>query len=444
MKKFPNAFVILIAVIIFAWILTFIIPQGSYERILDEATGTTRVLNNSYQQINSESLSLLDLILSIPRGLIEAAETIVLIFLIGGCFYVIEKTGALNEGLAKLVKVLDGKETLALVLVAALYTAGGVSIGMQEEVIAMIPILLLFGKSLGYNTFTVILMSYGSTVMGSSFSPSNPFAVLIAQKEAGLPLLSGSELRLVVLAVAFLVWLLFLIRYANKNRIEKIKMPTAHESMTARSKIILSLLVLTFCGVIYGILYLDWGFNEMSASFFALGIVVGLIGKLGINGTGESYVEGFKEMMFACVILGFANSISLILKEGMIMDTIVYGLFGPLKYLSPSVSAVSMMVAHAFLHFPVPSYSGQAVLTMPILVPLSDLIGLSRQVCVLAFQYGGVMADMIVPTNGALMAVLALCNIPYNKWLKFAIKPTLLLLLIAAIALVVAVAIGYQ
>ncbi|MFD2099300.1 YfcC family protein [Flagellimonas iocasae] len=444
MKKFPNAFVILIAVIIFAWILTYIIPQGSYERILDEATGTTRVLNNSYQQINSESLSILDLILSIPRGLIEGAETIVLIFLIGGCFYVIEKTGALNEGLAKLVKVLDGKETLALVLVATLYTAGGVSIGMQEEVIAMIPILLLFGKSLGYNTFTIILMSYGSTVMGSSFSPSNPFAVLIAQKEAGLPLLSGSELRLVVLAVAFLVWLLFLIRYANKNRIEKIKMPTAHESMTARSKIILSLLVLTFCGVIYGILYLDWGFNEMSASFFALGIIVGLIGKLGINGTGESYVEGFKEMMFACVILGFANSISLILKEGMIMDTIVYGLFGPLKYLSPSLSAVSMMVAHAFLHFPVPSYSGQAVLTMPILVPLSDLIGLSRQICVLAFQYGGVMADMIVPTNGALMAVLALCNIPYNKWLKFAIKPTLLLLLIAAIALVVAVAIGYQ
>jgi uncharacterized ion transporter superfamily protein YfcC len=128
----------------------------------------------------------------------------------------------------------------------------------------------------------------------------------------------------------------------------------------------------------------------------------------------------------------------------MIMDTIVYGLFGPLKYLSPSVSAISMMVAHSFLHFPVPSYSGQAVLTMPILVPLSDLIGVSRQTCVLAYQYGAVMADMIVPTNGALMAVLALCNIPYNKWLKFALRPTLLVLLIAAIALVVSVAIGYQ
>lgn len=444
MKKFPNAFVILIAVIIFAWILTYIIPQGSYQRLIDEATGTTKVLNNSYQSIHSEHLSVLDLILSIPRGIIGRADAIVLILLIGGCFYVIEKTGTLNQGLVKLVSVLEGKETLALIIVSALFTAGGVTIGMQEEVIAMIPILLLFGKSLGYNTFTVILMSYGSTVIGSSFSPSNPFAVLIAQKEAGLQLLSGSGFRLVVLLVVFVIWTLYLVRYANKNRIEKIKMPSAHESMTARSKIILSLLAATFCGVIYGLIYLDWGFNQMSASFFALGIVAGLIGKLGVNGTGENYIEGFKEMMFASILLGLANSISLILKEGMIMDTIVYGLFGPLKYLSPSISAVFMMVSHSFLHFPVPSYSGQAVLTMPILVPLSDLIGLSRQTCVLAYQYGAVMADMIVPTNGALMAVLALCNIPYNKWLKFALKPTLLILLIAALALVTAVVIGYE
>ncbi len=444
MKKFPNAFVILISVIIFAWILTYIIPQGSYQRILDEVTGTTKVLNNSYQSVDSEHLSFMDLILSIPRGIIGRADAIVLILLIGGSFYVIEKTGALNQGLVKLVRILEGKETLALVLVSTLYAAAGVTIGMQEEVIAMIPILLLFGKSLGFNTLTVILMSYGSTVIGSSFSPSNPFAVLIAQKEAGLPLLSGSELRLMVLAIVLVVWTIYLVRYAHRNRIEKIQMPSAHESMTPRSKIILILLGATFCVVIYGLLFLNWDFNEMSASFFALGIAAGLIGRLGINGTGESYIEGFKEMMFASIILGLANSISLILKEGMVMDSIVNGLFGPLQYLPPSVSAISMMVAHTFLHFPVPSYSGQAVLTMPILVPLSDLIGISRQTCVLAYQYGAVMGDMIVPTNGALMAVLALCNIPYNKWLKFAIKPTLIILLVAAIALVIAVSIGYR
>ncbi len=200
---------------------------------------------------------------------------------------------------------------------------------------------------------------------------------------------------------------------------------------------------LTFAIVIYGLLELDWGFNEMSACFFALGITSGLIGQLGLNETGEAYIAGFKEMIFAAIIIGFANSISLILKEGMVIDSIVYGLFGPLQYLPASFSAVLMMLSHSVLHFPIPSYSGQAVLTMPILLPLSDLIGLSRQTCVLAYQYGAVMADMFVPTNGALMAVLAISGIKYDKWLKFILKPTFLLLLLAAISIVIAVAIAY-
>jgi uncharacterized ion transporter superfamily protein YfcC len=286
-------------------------------------------------------------------------------------------------------------------------------------------------------------MSYGSAVLGSAFSPSNPFAVLIAQKEAGLALLSGSEFRLVVFFIAFVIWILYLIYYAKKNRVEKIGMTSADKKINFRSKTILFLLCVTFGVVTYGLLELGWGFNELSASFFALGIASGLIGKLGINKTGELYVEGFKEMIFAAMIIGLANSISLVLTEGMVIDSIVYGLFSPLKNLPPAISAVFMMFAHTILHFPIPSYSGQAVMTMPVLVPLSDLIGLSRQTCVLAYQYGAIMADMIIPTNGALMAVIALCGIPYNKWLKFAIRPTLLMLLVGAIAIIVSVIIGY-
>lgn len=444
MKKFPNAFVIIIAVAIFAWILTYIIPQGAYERTVDPESGVAKVVNDSYHPIDSEHLSAFDLLLSIPRGITGRAETIVLILLIGGCFYIIEKTGALNQGLGKLVELLKGKEVLALIIISALFTAAGATIGMQEEIVAMLPILLLFGRSLGYNTYAALYMSFGSAVVGSAFSPSNPFSVIIAQKEAGLPLLSGSDLRLIVLFIAYTLWVLYLVRYTNRNRIEKTKMPSVEGASNVRGRIILSLLCLTFGVVIYGMLYRDWGFNEMSASFFGLGIASGLIGKLGINETGESYVSGFKEMIFACIILGLANSISLILREGMIIDSVVYGLFGPLQYLSPAASGVVMMVSHYVLHFPLPSYSGQAVLTMPILVPLSDLIGLSRQTCVLAYQYGAVMADMVVPTNGALMAVLAICNIPYNKWLKFILKPMLLLLLIASITIIVSVAIGYK
>jgi len=444
MKKFPNAFVIIIATIVFGWVLTFVVPQGTFERISESETGKTTVVQGSYQQIDADHLSLFDMLVAIPRGLAGRADTIVLILLLGGCFYVIEKTGALNQGLNQLMNILEGKEVLALVFISLLFMTGGVMIGMQEEVIAMTPILLLFGRSLGYNALTVVYISYGSTVVGSAFSPFNPFAVIIAQKEADLELLSGSLFRIIILLIVSIVWIAYIIRYANRNRIEKVKETGADQLLTFRSKIIVFLLVSTFLGVTYGLLELDWGFNEISASFFGLGIVSGLIGKLGINKTTEFYIDGFKEMIFAAMIIGLANSISLILKEGMIIDTIVHGLFGPLQNLSPGTSAVLMMISHSVLHFPIPSYSGQAVLTMPVLVPLSDLIGLSRQVCVLSYQYGAVIMDMIIPTNGALMAVLAISSIAYDKWLKFITKAALILFVIAAIAILTAVAIGYN
>jgi len=444
MKKFPNALTIILSIILLSWILTYIIPKGEYTRVIDPETNYTQVVNNSYHRVEAIYLSPFELLLAIPRGIIGRADTIVLILLIGGCFYVIERTGAFMEGLNKLVGLLKGKESLSLIIVSALFTAGGATIGMQEELIAMTPLLLLFGKSLGFNAFTVIYMSYGSAVLGSSLSPSNPFAVIIAQKEAQLPLLSGSYYRLIVLGVAFVFWVWFIIRYAKKNRVEKVVEETATNGMSPRSQIILTLLALTFAIVIYGLLRWDWGFNEMSASFFGLGILAGMIGGLGANRTCEMYIAGFKEMIFAALLIGLANSISLILKEGNVIDSIVYGLFGPLQYFPAEISGVVMMVSHTLLHFPIPSYSGQAVLTMPILVPLSDLIGLSRQTCVLAYQYGAVMMDLLVPTNGALMAVLAISSISYATWFRFAIKPLLMILGLAAVAIVLAVLIGYN
>ena len=188
--------------------------------------------------------------------------------------------------------------------------------------------------------------------------------------------------------------------------------------------------------------YLLFSITVIRTCFFALGIACGLIAKFSFNRTTEIYVDGFKEMIFASIIIGLANSISIILKDGMIIDTIVYGLFGPIKDLPPALSAIFMMISHSILHFPVPSYSGQAILTMPILTPLADLIGLSRQVCVLAYQYGAIMMDLLIPTNGALMAVIALAGIDFNKWIKFIIKPFLLMLVIGAIAILVAIQIG--
>lgn len=296
MKKFPNAFVILIGAICLAWVLTFIIPQGEYGRITDDITGSVSVVNDSYHKIDGEYLSLFDLFLSVPRGIIGRADLIVLILLLGGCFYVIEKTGALREGLSKVVYYSTGREASALIGVSALFAGGGATIGLQDEVIAMMPVLLVFGRSLGFNAFTVIFMSAGSAVIGSSFSPSNPFSVIIAQELAGVDLLSGSGLRLLVFLIAFGIWVSCLIYYSRRNKVPKVAMSSEGHAISLRSQVILLFLGLTFAIVIYGLLQLEWGFNEISASFFVLGIIAGLIGRLGIDEASEAYIAGFKEM----------------------------------------------------------------------------------------------------------------------------------------------------
>ena len=381
--------------------------------------------------------------LAIPEGIIERADLIALILLIGGCFYVLEKTGTLKEGIEYLTSILRGKEEIALILVSLVFLTGGALSGLQEEIIAMTPVLLYLSSRLGYNAFVAVGISYGSAILGASFSPINPFAVVIAQRETELAFLSGSVFRLITMAIAFAIWMYMIIRYANKNRIAKIE-EVEHKKvkLSGRNILILALVALAFVILIYGMLKLDWGFNEMTAEFFVLGILVGLIGKLGINGTSEAYIEGFKELIFAGIIVGLSSSISIILEKGMIIDSIIYGLFIPMEHLPKSLSAISMMISQALLHLPVPSYSGQAVLTMPILAPLSDLIGLSRQVCVLAYQYGAVMMDLLIPTNGSLMAVIAIAGISFDKWFKFALKLVLVIMGVGAAAIIVAIYTG--
>lgn len=444
MKKFPDTLVIMLMGILLAWILAYLIPQGAYTRTEDPETGINTVVAGSYRQIEADSPSVFDLMLSIPRGIIDRADLIVLILLIGGSFYVIEKTGALGQGLQRVVNLLKGREATALAILSLLFAAAGLTIGLQEEVIALAPILIVFARSMGFNAFTALGVSYGSAVLGAAFSPINPFAVIIAQREAELELLSGSGYRIWILGIALVCWTAYMIYYAYRNRVDKQPMAAESARLSLNSVVILMLLCATFAGVTYGMLRHDWYFNELSACFFALGVISGIIGGLGLNGMGRAFAAGFREMIFAGVIIGMAKSITILLQEGQVIDTLVHGLFSPMEGLPGSISALGMMIGQALLHFPVPSYSGQAVLTMPILTPLSDLIGISRQVCVLAYQYGAVNMDLIIPTNGALMGILAVAGISYDRWIRFIWKPALGLFILAGLAIVIAIQIGYS
>jgi uncharacterized ion transporter superfamily protein YfcC len=211
-----------------------------------------------------------------------------------------------------------------------------------------------------------------------------------------------------------------------------------------RQPAILGIVLLTFALFVVGVTRYQWDFEQLAALFFLMGVAAGLIGRLGVGGTADGYVEGFRSMAFAALLIGFARGIYVVLDEGHVVDTIVHGLFTPIATLPTTLSALGMMAVQALVHFPVPSTSGQAVLTMPLLVPLSDLIGLSRQVTVLAYQFGAGLCELVTPTNGALMAMLAASGVPFEEWLGFVVPVIGALAALAAVAIGIAVATGLQ
>jgi uncharacterized ion transporter superfamily protein YfcC len=280
--------------------------------------------------------------------------------------------------------------------------------------------------------------------VGSAFSPINPFQVGIAQKLAELPLLSGAGFRLVFLALGLGLWITFTMRMARATATEPeaTGLRTPDEPLTSRDGLILGLVAATFAVLVWGIMARAWGFNDMSGLFFGMGIVVGAVAGLGVAGTAEAYIRGFRDMTLAALLIGFARAIYVVLEDGRIVDTIVHAMVTPLEGLPAMASAVGMVGAHIAIHFPVPSLSGQAVLTMPVLVPLSDLLGLSRQVTVLAFQYGAGLTDMIIPTSGALLAILATAKVRYEDWVRWVLPFYGALLLLGVVAIGVAIGIG--
>jgi uncharacterized ion transporter superfamily protein YfcC len=382
----------------------------------------------------------------VPKGLVDAASVVFLVFLVGGAFAVVEQTGALADAVAWLAERLGRRETLVIPITVLAFALGGMTENMQEEIIAFVPILLLLTRRLGFDPLTAAAMSLGGAAIGAAFSPINPFQVGIAQKLAQLPLLSGWLFRAVFLVGALGIWIWGTARHARRTRVAPEAAAVADPKAVkgARSGVVLALVLTAFTLLVLGVLRLGWGFDELSAVFFTMGLAAGLVAGLGLSGTADAFVAGFRSMAGAALLVGFARSIYVALDEGQILDTIVHGLFTPLAQLPVAASAVGMLVAHTLIHVPVPSVSGQAVLTIPILVPVSDLLGLSRQVTVLAYQYGAGLCEIITPTNGAMMAILAAAGVPFNKWLRFVLPLWAALFGLGIAAIVAGIALGLR
>ena len=385
------------------------------------------------------------MLVDLPKGLADAAGVVFLIFLAGGAFTVVDKTGALRHGIDWLLARTQGREVLVIPLIGILFATMGALENMGEEIIALVPVLLVLMRRLGFPALTAVAASAGAAAVGASFSPINPFQVGIAQKLAQLPLLSGGGYRMAFLVPALAFWLWGTIRHAQRNRVPVVVSPqeaAADASGAGRHGLVLLLLLAAFSYFAYGVVHDNWGFEEMGGLFFSLGVSAGLLGRLGLTGTAEGFVDGFRDMAFSAMLIGFARTIFVVLDQGNIVDTIVNGLATPLAHLPLQVAALGMVAVQTALHVPVPSGSGQATLTMPLLTPLSDLIGLSRQVMVLAFQYGAGLCELITPTNGTLMAMLAATGVRFEHWLKFTWPLYLGLLALGIVSVLLGIAVG--
>ena len=441
----PHPLALLLACVVIAASLSYILPAGEYERRPDKTTGRNVVVPGSFHAVEARPVGPFATLVAVPRGMIDAGSVIFLVFLVGGAFSVIDATGAFRHGVHALTRRLSNRTELIIPVVSVAFATCGAVEGMWEEIIALVPVLLLLARRVGFDALTAVAMSLGAAGVGSTFGPVNPFSVGIAQKLAELPLLSGLWFRMAVMIPALGVWVWGTMRYAARHRVP----PAADEQddtggLSPRHVLTLVAVAATFALYVYGALQYSWGFDEMSALFLLMGIAVGLFGGLGVTGTSNAFVDGFRSMTFAAMVIGVARAIFVVLDQGRIVDTIIHAMVTPLEQLPASLFAVGMTVVQTVIALPVPSSSGRAVLTLPILVPMSDLLGLSRQVTVLAYQYGPGIAGQIAPTDGALMAILALAGVSYERWLKFCVPLCGVLFLMSLAAVVVAAMIGLQ
>jgi len=437
-NNFPHPLIIMLIFVIFSGVLTYFIQSGQYDRKLDGETGREVVIPGSFHRVKDQNSSIEAMILSVPEGLIEGADIMVLILLIGGAFYVIEKTGALQVGIEALIYTFRKSQFLLLLLLGLVFALCGATIAMQEELIAMAPILIILSKKLHYDIRSITALSLGAAIVGGSFSPINPFGGLLALKVAEINLNEALYFRSFILIVVVLTWIIYHIK-AGKSKTELVALPDFKPVFISyRHKLILLVMTIGILAMGWGITQHDWGYNKMSGLFFVVGITCGIIGKLGLNGTAKAYSEGFGEMIFAGVIVGLARSIYLILNETSTIDPIIQALFEPLQSFPSQAAAIGMYISQALIHIPVPSTSGQAVLTTPLAAPLTDLLGISRIVAVMSYQFPAGLMDLITPTNGGMMAVIAAVGVNYKDWFTYIWKSFLLLMVLGLISVILA------
>ncbi len=456
--SFPHPIVTMFLIIVVLALCSYVIPAGSYDRVLNEATGRNVVDPETYHKVEPTPVGFLDVFKTIPKGMAAGQEVIFFILLVGGAFQIITATGAIEAGIGYMAMRMKNKGYLMIPLIICLFSIGGTTFGMAEENIVFVPIGIALARALGYDAMVGMTMVTLGAACGFCSGALNPFTVGIAQQMAELPMFSGIYLRIIVWIVMIVITALYISYYAKKvkadpsvSHVRELELAEQDEviqlqdiaPMNGRQKLVLLVIVLMFAALIYGIFKLGWGITDIGAMFIVGGIVSGLIGNMGPNQIVKEFISGVRSMAGGAVMVGVARAILVVMQDGMIIDTVIYYLSSIINVLPRTISVIGMYIVQVIVNFFVPSGTGQAAATMPIMVPLSDILGINRQVTVLAFQFGDGFTSSIIPTSGTLMALLAVAKIPYGKYVKFVAPLMGIWLLMGGIFVVVANVIHY-
>jgi uncharacterized ion transporter superfamily protein YfcC len=416
--KVPHTLVLLYGMILLAYVLTLVLPAGQFETELNDH-GHEVVVPGTYALIQDAGpLSVWSLFTVIPRGLESAQGIIFFVFIIGGALAVIRATGALDAALAKILNRFGGQPALLILMGMLAFAVGSSTIGMAEEYIPLVAILITLCVGMKMDTVAAIgimVVGYG---IGYGTAVMNPFTVLVAQEVAGVTPVSGLAFRLAMFLPFFALGYVHVLRYAKKVRDDPASSlvadvpeaqppePPRTGPIGSRQRLVLLATLGALVVVVWGIKQYQWYFIELGGVFFALALACGFIYRMPLDDMARNFINGAGELVGTALLIGFARGIEIILSDGQVLHTIVNGLSLPLLAVGPELSAVGMLLIQSILNFFIPSGSGQAYVTMPIMAPISDIVGVSRQVAVLAYQMGDGFMNMVVPTNAVLMGIL--------------------------------------
>lgn len=446
----PNAYVILSLLIIMAMVMTWVLPAGEYQRYVDETTGRTVVDPESFVYIEKSPVGIFDMLRAVPRGLQESSTVIMFIFIVSGTIQIVRGTGALDAGLRLLILRMKGKDIFIICAISIVTSLLGAIFGFAQQIIPLIPLGVSLALGLGYDRMVGFHIIRTASWVGFAAAILNPFTIGIAHELAGLPLFSGWGYRVVCYVIFMAITLVFIVRYAEKVK----KDPTQSvlydyvgdrgdsafavdidAEVTKKQSLVLILLLLTFGLMVFGTISYSWGTTELTALFLGFGILMGLAGGMTPDQVAQEFSKGLGGIAFGAIVVGFSRAIVLVLEDGHVLDTIVYFLTECIAGAGDSMTLIGMFLIQSLINFFIGSGSGQAAATMPIMIPLSDTLEVSRQSTVLAFQFGSGITDMIYP---AMVYYLPFADIPYDRWAKHILKLVLILTVVAMILVSIA------